>query len=70
MHGSTDPFFLEQDFRLCSFMQIGANTNTIIVDIVAIPVHAAIVIHVGGIVTIVARRPQPPQPDPKDKIQG
>lgn len=47
-------------------MQIGANTNIIIVDIVAIPVH------VGGIVTIVARRPQPPQPDPRirslDKI--
>lgn len=55
-------------------MQIGANTNIIIVDIVAIPVHVAIVIHVGGIVTIVARRPQPPQPDPRikslDKIPG
>lgn len=45
-------------------MQIGANTNIIIVDIVAIPVHVAIVVHIGGIITIVARRPQPPQPDP------
>lgn len=48
-------------------MQIGTNSNIIIVDIVAIPVHAAIVVHFGGIITIVARQPQPPQPDPRIK---
>ena len=41
-------------------MQCGADAVVVVVDIVAIVVDRAIVIDVGGVVCIVARRPQPP----------
>lgn len=60
LHGSTDQFCKEHDFRLYRFMQIGTYGFIIVVDIVAIPVDVAIVIYIGCVITIVTRRPEPP----------
>ena len=40
-------------------LQIGPNSVVVIVDIIAIAVDISIVIHVGGIITVIAGRPQP-----------
>ena len=57
---STDPPRLGQGFGQMGLGQSGANTATHGADIVAIDVEIAIIVDIGGIVTIVARRPQPP----------
>lgn len=41
-------------------MQIRPNGVIVVVDIVTILIRVAIVIHIGCVITIVARRPQPP----------
>lgn len=68
LHGSTDQFCKEHGFRLYRFMQIGTHGFIIVVDIVAIPVHVAVVIHIGCVITIVTGRPQPP--DAYNQIPG
>lgn len=40
-------------------LQIGPHTVIRIVDIVAIPVHIAVIVDIRGIVTVIARRAQP-----------
>ena len=40
--------------------QGGPNTTVVVVDVVAIDVDVAVVVDIGGIVAIVAGRPQPP----------
>ena len=40
--------------------QCGANGIIIVVDIVAVLVDVAVIVHIGGIILIVAGRPQPP----------
>ncbi|MCL2051843.1 MAG: hypothetical protein FWG91_08990 [Lachnospiraceae bacterium] len=44
--------------------QSGANTTIVIVDIVAIHIDIAVVVDIGGIISIVAGRPQPPPTSP------
>lgn len=41
-------------------LQIWAHRLIVVVDIVAIPVDVAVVVDICCIITIVARRPQPP----------
>lgn len=52
-------FLLRKYFRPVS-SQSGPHTVIIIVDIIAIPVDPAIIIHFGRIIAIVARRAEPP----------
>lgn len=65
---STDQFCKKHGFRLYRFMQIGTHGFIIVVDIVAIPVHVAIVIYIGCVITIVTGRPEPP--DAYNQIPG
>ena len=44
--------------------QSGANTAGVIVDIVTIDVDIAVIVDIGGIVTVVAGRPKPPPRSP------
>ena len=49
-----------EDLRCKIDPQSGANTDIVIVDIVAIVVDRPVIVDIGGIVLIIAGRPQPP----------
>ena len=54
-----DDFRLE-DSRVQINPQSGADSIVIVVDIVAVLVDVAVIVDIGGIILIVAGRPQPP----------
>jgi hypothetical protein len=51
---------LEQGFGFLGLGQSGTNTAIVVVDIVAIRVDIAVIVDIGGVITVIAGRPQPP----------
>ena len=49
--------------------QGGANTAVVVVDVVAVDAGIAVVVDIGGIIAIVAGRPQPPPRSRKTKTR-
>jgi len=56
----TGPSHLGRDFGQMGLGQSGAHTAGRIIDVVAIDVDISVIVYVGGIIRIVAKRPQPP----------
>ena len=56
----TDLPSLGQGFGHMGLGQSGANSAVVVVDIVAIDVDIAVIVDIGGIIAIIAGRPQPP----------